>query len=74
MKAYLVVGRLALADLVLVCGPEARAVGGEDLVNEHDLAGFVEAKFEFCVGDDDAALFGVLPCLGLFPSQQFRED
>jgi hypothetical protein len=63
MKAYLVVGRLALADLVLVCGPEARAVGREDFVDEHDLAGLVEAEFEFGVGNDDAALFGVLPCL-----------
>jgi hypothetical protein len=58
--AYLVVGRLALADLVLVRGPEARAVWSEDLVDEHDLAGLVEAELELGVGDDDAALFGVL--------------
>jgi hypothetical protein len=61
--AYLVVGGLALANLVLVRGPEARAVGGEDLVDEHDLAGLVEAELELGVGDDDAALFGVLPGL-----------
>lgn len=61
--AYLVVGRLALANLVLVSRPEARAVGGEDFVHEHDLAGLVETKLELGVGDDDAALFGVLPGL-----------
>ena len=63
LDAYLVVGRLALANLVLVCGPEARAVGSEDLIDEHDLAGLVEAELELGVGDDDAALFGVLPGL-----------
>lgn len=65
MVAYLVVGRLALANLVLVCGPEARAVGGEHLVDEHDLARLVETELEFGVGDDDAALFGVLPGLNI---------
>lgn len=64
--AYLVVGRLALANLVLVRGPEARAVGGEDFVDEHNLAGLIEAELELGVGDDDAALFGVLPGLGKF--------
>jgi len=62
-NTYLVVRRLALADLVLVGGPEARAVGSEDFVDEHDLAGLVEAELELGVGDDDAALFGVLPGL-----------
>jgi hypothetical protein len=66
--AYLVVGGLALADLVLVSGPEARAVGSEDLVDEHDLAGLVEAELELGVGDDDAALFGVLPGLEILES------
>jgi hypothetical protein len=59
-NAYLVIGRLALANLVLVRGPEARAVRSEDLVDQHDLAGLVEAELELGVGDDDAALFGVL--------------
>lgn len=68
--AYLVVGRLALANLVLVGGPEARAVGSEDLVDEHDLAGLVEAELELGVGDDDAALLGVLP--GLENPSQYR--
>jgi hypothetical protein len=63
LDTYLVVGGLALADLVLVSRPEARAVGSEDLVDEHDLAGLVEAELELGVGDDDAALFGVLPGL-----------
>jgi hypothetical protein len=67
--AYLVIGGLALANLVLVGGPEARAVGGENLVDEHDLAGLVEAELELGVGDDDAALFGVLP--GLENSSQY---
>jgi hypothetical protein len=71
-KFYLVVGRLALADLVLVRGPEARAVGREDFVDEHDLARLVEAKLEFGVGDDDAALFGVLP--GLEKLSQYSRD
>lgn len=63
--AYLVVGRLALANLVLVSRPEARAVRSEDLVHEDDLAGLVETKLELGVGDDDAALFGVLPGLNI---------
>lgn len=70
LDAYLVVGRLALANLVLVCGPEARAVRSEDLIDEHNLAGLVEAELEFGVGDDDAALFGVLP--GLENFSQYR--
>jgi hypothetical protein len=72
--AYLVVGRLALADLVLVCGPEARAVRSEDLVDEHDLAGLVEAELELGVGDDDAALFGVLSGLQSVKSASFKKD
>lgn len=69
LEAYLVVRRLALANLVLVCRPEARAVRSEDLVHEHDLACLVETKLEFGVGDDDAALFGILP--GLDESSQW---
>lgn len=62
--AYLVKAVLRLAQLVLVCGPEARAVGSENLVYEDDFIGVdVEAEFELGVCDDDASLCGIISSL-----------
>src|ERR1039457_5826316 len=51
--------RLRLARYVRVGGPEARAVRRERFVDEEQLV-TIETKFEFRVGDDDAALGGVI--------------
>src|SRR6185369_15967037 len=51
--------RLAVARFVLVGGPEAGAVGGEDFVDEQHFAAGV-AELELRVGDDDP------PCEGVF--------
>ena len=51
----LVKARLALAGLVLVLWPEARRVRRDDLVGQGELA-VDQAKLEFRIGDDDAAL------------------
>lgn len=72
LNAYLVVRGLTLADLVLVSGPEARAVGCEHFVDEHDLARLVEAELELGVGNDDAAFLGILASLLIW--SQFCED
>ena len=46
---------LRAARLVRVRGPEARRVGRQRLVAEHELAVGVEAELELRVGDDDPA-------------------
>src|SRR4029453_4940995 len=56
----LVITGLIAAGLVLVGGPEARGVGGEDLIDEDDLAVGQAAELEFRVGDDDPARGGVI--------------
>ena len=56
----LVERRLAVPDLVLVGGPEARRVGRADLVAEREHAGGVEPELELRVGQDHAARPGVL--------------
>ena len=55
----LVEAGLATAGGVLVGGPEARGVGGEDFVYE-DQPSVAHAELELGVGDDDAALAGVV--------------
>src|SRR5213082_1646273 len=52
---------LAPAGLITVRGPEARRVGGEDLVDHEQPAVRRRAELELRVGDDDAAPGGVLP-------------
>lgn len=69
---HLVVAALRLAHFVLVFWPEARAVRRKDLVDEHDLLGDgILTEFEFGIGDDDAAGFGVVS--GLEQSNQSNE-
>ena len=55
----LVEARRADADVVLLDVPEARRIGRQDLVDERDLA-VDEAELELGVGQDDAALAGVV--------------
>ena len=50
--------RLRAARLVGSARPEARGIRSEHLVGQDELVA-QEAEFEFCVGDDDAASFGV---------------
>src|SRR5438105_3744822 len=59
-QRLLVEARLAAAWLIAVCGPEARRVGGKDLVDHEEAAVRRRAELEFRVGDDDAAPGGVL--------------
>ena len=56
----LVERRLWAAGRVLVGGPEARGVGRERLVSEHELTVRVDAELELRVGDQDPALGGVV--------------
>src|SRR2546428_3354383 len=56
----LVEGRLRPAGRVAVGGPEARGVGRQRLVGEHESSPPVEAELELGVGDDDAALASVV--------------
>src|SRR5260221_198156 len=73
----LVEGRLRLARLVAVSGPEARGVGSEDLVAEDDLGAGVGAKLELGVGEDDPPLGRVLGAapvdLGRDPTQLLHQ-
>lgn len=55
-----VVGRLALAGFVACQGPEPGAVGSEHFVTQDHFAFFVQAEFEFGVGDDDASFMGIV--------------
>src|SRR5262245_32621999 len=50
----LVVGWRIAPRFVLIDGPETRAVGREDFVDEDQLAAREPAPFELGVGDDDA--------------------
>src|SRR5262249_23617218 len=52
-------GRIA-PRLVLIDGPEARAVGRQDFVDEDQLAAGEPAPFELGVGDDDAFAAGAV--------------
>src|SRR5688572_13155481 len=52
----LVEARLTMPGLVAVGRPEARRVGGEHLVAEHDRAVGAAAELELRVGEDDPAL------------------
>src|ERR1700704_2587491 len=52
--------RLAAARLIAVGRPEARGVGRQDFVDDDQLALGSGAEFELGVGDDDAALRGVI--------------
>src|SRR5437016_4452581 len=56
----LVKARLRAARLVLIGGPEARGIGRAHLVAERQLAIPVEPELELRVGEDDAALPGML--------------
>ena len=56
----LVEARLPAARLVAVGRPEARRVGRQDLVAEHDRAVGAAAELELGVGEDDPALARVL--------------
>ena len=49
---------LAAASLILVGGPEAGGIRGEDFVDQEQLA-IEQTEFEFGISDDDAALAGV---------------
>jgi len=71
-QVLLVEAGLGSAGLVGVGGPEAGAVGGEDFIGEQEAAGpGFAAKFEFGVGDKDAALGGVGGGPGLEVEGQF---
>src|SRR2546430_11300893 len=59
-QRLLVEARLALAGLIAVRGPEARRVGGEDLVDDQEPAIRRRAELELRVGDVDAASRRVL--------------
>lgn len=64
MQTYLIITLLTVPDLILVRGPEARAIWRKHFVNENDLVSVdVDAEFELCVGDDDTALCCVVPSL-----------
>lgn len=64
LRTHLVKAVLSLAQLVLVGGPEARAVGGEDFIHQHDLISLlVESKLELGVCNDDAVFGSVVSCL-----------
>src|SRR6266540_5094940 len=52
---------LATARLVRVSGPEARGIGRQDLVDDHQLALRRRPKFELGIGDDNAALRRIIP-------------
>ena len=45
-----------MAGLVPFQRPEAGAVGGQDLIGQYDLAGFIQAELQLGVGNDDPAL------------------
>src|SRR5258708_3238704 len=55
-QRLLVETRLRLAGLVDIDRPEPRTVGGPPLVDQDDAPTAVATEFEFCVGDDDAAV------------------
>src|SRR5688572_32441227 len=55
----LVEGRWADANPILGRGPEARRVGRERFVDQHDLTALIHAELELRVGDDDAARRGI---------------
>ncbi len=69
--------------MVLIGRPEAGGVGSQCLVDQVQVAGSIGAEFEFRVGDDDAALQGIVggfpvqpqaavaDLCGQFPAQQF---
>lgn len=44
------------AGLILICRPEATAVGGEKFVDEEKIILGIETEFEFGIGEDDAGL------------------
>src|SRR4029077_8427891 len=50
----------ALADLVLIHGPEARAIRRQDFIDENQVAARQLAPFELGVCDDDASATSVL--------------
>ena len=68
----LVVARRAAAGSVLIDGPEARAIGGEDLVDQDDAI-VEQAELKLGVGEDDAARAREVSGLGVDVEAQIAQ-
>ncbi len=62
--------RLAAAGFVLIGGPETGGIGRQNFVDEDEFA-IGQAKFEFGVGDDDAALESIFGGEGINLEAEF---